>query len=157
MEDKISKAFLRIKQDLIQSQLEKNELKVSTLRLLLSEINNAKIAKGDRLTDEDVVKVVQKEVKRRIEAAAGFRQGGREDQAQKEEWEAKYLEYYLPAQMSDEELTKIVEESINIVGAKTLTDMGRVLGHILPKVGPLANPARVSIVVKDKLLALMGR
>lgn len=147
----------KIRQDLIQSQLEKNELKVSTLRLLLSEIHNAKIAKDDKLTEVDLVKVVQVEVKKRIEGAAGFRQGGREEQAQKEEEEAKYLECYLPVQMSDEELTKIVEESINVVGAKTLTDMGRVLSYILPKVGQSANPARVSTVVRDKLLALMGR
>lgn len=141
----------KIKNDLKNAQLNKDETAVSTLRLLLSEINNLRIQKGGELTDQDLISVVQKEVKKRKEAAAGFRQGSREDSALKEEAEAKVLEGYLPEQISDEELTKIIAESINNLGASSMQDMGRVIGQVLGKVGQSADGSRVSSLVKEKL------
>ncbi len=79
-----------IQNNLKQAQLARDENKVSTLRLLLSEIRNAEIAKGQALTESDMTGVIQKEVKKRTEAAAGFRQGNREEAAQKEEAETHY-------------------------------------------------------------------
>lgn len=110
----------RIKNDLKEAQLARNEIKVSTLRLLLSEIKNEEISKGGQLTNDDVVVIIQREVKKRKEAAAGFRIGGREEQAQKEEAELKILSRYAigTAQLSDEELTEIVSQTIKEVGAK---------------------------------------
>lgn len=108
----------KIQNDLKAAQLARDEVKVSTLRLLLSEINNARIAKGQELAEEEILAVIGREVKKRKEAAAGFRQGGREEQAQKEEAESKILEGYLPAQISDGELTEVVSQSITEVGAK---------------------------------------
>lgn len=93
----------KVQEDLKQAQLSRDEVKVSTLRLLLSEIRNAEIAKGGQLSDQEVISIIQKEVKKRQEAAAGFRSGAREDQAQKEEAEQKVL-------------TKIVEDTITEVG-----------------------------------------
>src|SRR3990167_7622967 len=106
-----------IQEDLKQAQIQRDEIKVSTLRLLLSEINNLRIARGTDLSDEDVLGVVRKEVKKRKEAAAGFRSGGREDSAQKEEAEEAFLQGYLPRSLSNEELTKLIDEAINEVGA----------------------------------------
>ncbi len=140
----------KFQQDLKQAQLDRNELKVSTLRMLLSEVNYAKIQKG-QLSDQDIVSVIQKEIKKRKEAADGFRKGEREEQAQKEEIEAKILEEYLPEQISDEELTKLVQEAINELGAKSVADMGRVIGLVMSKVGQGADGARVSILVKEEL------
>lgn len=113
----------QIQQDLKQAQLARDEVKVSTLRLLLSEINNARIALRQSsgqasITEDQIIAVIQREVKKRKEAAASFRQGGREDSAQKEEAELKVLEGYLPAQMSDGELTGVVSQAITEVGAK---------------------------------------
>lgn len=88
----------KIRIDLKRAQLLRDELTVSTLRLLLSEIHNAKIAKGSDLSDEDVIKVIQREVKRRKQAAEGFRSGERDDQAEKEDMEARLLRKYLPQQ-----------------------------------------------------------
>lgn len=141
----------KVSSDLKQAQLARNEVKVSTLRLLLSEIHNAEIAKGALLSDEDIVAVVSREVKKRKEAAAGFRAGNREEQAQKEEAEGKILEDYLPAQLSNEELTKIVEDSINELGAKSLADMGKVMGVVMGKVKGQADGGLVSALVKEKL------
>ena len=141
----------RIQQDLKQAQLTRDEVKVSTLRLLLSEIKNAEIAKGGGLSDEDIVGVIQREVKKRKEGALGFRQGGREEQAQREESEQKVLEGYLPKQLSNEELTKIVESSINELGAASIQDMGKVMGVIMGKVALRAEGGIVSVLVKERL------
>lgn len=141
----------QIQAELRQAQLDRDETKVSTLRLVLSEINNARIAKGADLLDEDVISVIQKESKKRKEAAAGFRSGGREEQAQKEEAELKVLEGYLPAQLSTSELTKIVEDSINEVGAESAADMGKVIGTVMSKVKGQADGSIVSSLVKERL------
>lgn len=141
----------KIQEDLKQAQLARDEIKVSTLRLLLSEIHNVEIQKGGKLLDQDVISVVQREVKKRKEAAAGFRQGGREEQAKKEETEGAVLESYLPAQISNEVLTKIVEDSINEVGAKSQADMGKVIGMVMNKVTGKADGGMVSALVKEKL------
>lgn len=141
----------KIHSDLQQAQLKKEEVKVSTLRLLLSEISYAQISKGEELSDAEVETVVARELKKRREAASGFRQGGREEQAQKEEVEADILSGYLPEQLSDEELGKIVEEVIQITGAKSFTDMGKVIGQVMGKVAGKAEGSRVSQLVKTKL------
>lgn len=140
-----------LQNDLKQAQLDRNEVKVSTLRLLLSEIKNAEIAKGSALSDEDIITIVQREVKKRKEAAIGFRNGGREESALKEESELKILETYLPAQMSIEELTKVVDETINELGASSITDMGKVIGSVMGKVKGKAEGSSVSALVKEKL------
>ena len=138
-------------EDLKNAQLARDGVKVSTLRLLISEVKNAEIAKGQPLTDADIVSVVQKEAKRRKEAAAGFRQGSREEQAKKEEAELAILETYLPSQLPNEVLTKLVEESINEVGAKSLADMGKVMGIVMGKVAGQADGGIISAIVKEKL------
>ncbi|MBI3485990.1 GatB/YqeY domain-containing protein [Candidatus Daviesbacteria bacterium] len=139
-------------QDLKNAQLEKQEIKVSTLRLLLSELKYAQIQKNADLTDQEIISVVQKELKKRKEAAVGFRSGNREDSALKEEEEAKVLENYLPAQISDEELTKLVIEAINEVGANSIADMGKVIARVREKASSSADGSRISQIVKDKLL-----
>lgn len=141
----------QIQNDLKEAQLARDEIKISTLRLLLSEIKNAEIAKGGPLTDEDVISVVQREVKKRKEAAAAFKVGGREEQAQKEEAESQVLTSYLPQQLSTEELTKIVQETITEVGATSVADMGRVMGVVMGKVKGQADGSTVSSLVKEKL------
>lgn len=148
-----------------QAQLARDEVKVSTLRLLLSEIKNAEIALRQSsgqatISDDQVITVIQKEVKKRKEAAVGFRSGAREESALKEEAEAKVLEAYLPAQMSVEELTKIVEETISeacqlalVTGSNkpSLQDMGKIIRLVLDKVKGKADGGTVSSIVKTKL------
>ncbi|MBI2011906.1 GatB/YqeY domain-containing protein [Candidatus Daviesbacteria bacterium] len=141
----------KIQEDLKQAQLDRNELKVSTLRLLLSEVNNAKIQKGQELSDEEITGVIQKEIKKRKESIESFRKGAREDLALKEEAEAKVLESYLPTQLSDEELTKIIDLAINEVGANSIADMGKVIGKVMSQVSGKADGGRVSNLVKQKL------
>lgn len=141
----------KIQADLKQAQLSRDEIKVSTLRLLLSEIKNSEIARGNPLSDEDIVTVVQKEIKKRKESSTAFRNGGREEQAQKEEAESQILEGYLPTQLSNEELTNVIETTINEVGASGMQDMGKVIGAVMDKVKGRSDGGAVSNMVKMKL------
>lgn len=141
----------QIQSDLKNAQLARDEIKVSALRLLLSEIHNGQIQKGADLAEEDIIAVVKREAKKRKEAALAFRSGSREEAAVKEEAELKILEGYLPAQMSQEELAKIVEESISEVGASSLADIGKVMGVVMGKVKGQADGGTVSTLVKTKL------
>lgn len=149
----------QIQADLKDAQLAKDEVKVSTLRMLLSEIHNSEILlrqssgqeKGGELSEQDIISVIQREVKKRKEAAEGFRSGGREEAAQKEEAELKVLEGYLPTQLSNEELTKIVAGAITELGATSVSDMGKVIGIVMGKVAGKADGGRVSQLVREKL------
>jgi hypothetical protein len=142
----------KIREDLKQAQLAKDELKVGTLRLLISELTYAKVAKSvDTLSDEDIISVIQKEAKKRKESIESFRKGDREELAKREEAELGVLETYLPEQISDEELTKVVAESINKLGASGMADMGKVIGMVMGQVGAKAEGARVSALVKERL------
>lgn len=141
----------KIQADLKNAQLNKEEIKISTLRLLLSEIHNAQIAKGESLAEQDLAGIIQKEVKKRKEAAAGFRQGGREESALKEEAEAEVLVAYLPKQLSDEELEKMIDEAISQTGATQISDMGKVIGAVMGQVAGQADGGRVGGLVKSKL------
>lgn len=142
----------QIQTNLKQAQLARDEIKVSTLRLLLSEIKNKEIEEGELLSDEDIISVVQKEAKKRKEATVAFRSGGREDAALKEEAELKILEEYLPAQMTNEELTKIIEDTITELGASGMSDMGKVIGAVMGKVKGQTDGSTVSAIVKEKLV-----
>jgi uncharacterized protein YqeY len=118
--------------------------------MLLSEIKYAEVAKGE-IQDQDIIAVVQKELKKRKEAAEGFRKGGREESAQKEEAEAKVLEKYLPEQLSDDQLQSLVNEVINELGASSMADMGKVITVVMAKAGQGAEGSRVSALVRQKL------
>ncbi|SRR5258708_2036133 len=147
----------QIKSDLKQAQLNRDEIKLQALRMLLSEAKYSKISSRDEgesaddISDDQVMVVAQKEVKKRNEAAVSFRQGGRDDLAQKEEAEAQILKQYLPVQMSTLELTTIIEEVVKELGASTQSDMGKVIGAVRAKVGAKADGATISGIVKEKL------
>jgi len=140
----------KIQSDLKEAQLKRDEVKVSTLRLLLSEIHNVQIQKGV-ISDQDIISVIQREAKKRKEAVSAFRLGGREEAAVKEEAELKILESYLPSKLNNEELTKLVEEAITEVGATSMADMGKVMSAAMGKVAGQADGTTVSSLVKERL------
>jgi uncharacterized protein len=142
----------QLQADLKQAMINKDVVRVSTLRILMAEIKNLEISKGQDLAEGDFVSLLQKEAKKRREAAAGFRSGGREESALIEEKELAVIEGYLPKQMSDEELTAIVENSINELGATSIKDMGKVIGLVMGKVAGQADGQRVSGLIKEKLV-----
>jgi uncharacterized protein YqeY len=122
-----------------------------TLRMVLTAIKNKSIEKMGKLTDEDVVAALQKEVKSREEAAVTYDKGNRPELAEKERKEKAIIEKYLPAQMSDEELTGIIKAAITETGASGVADMGKVMAAVMPKVSGKADGNRVSSKVREAL------
>ncbi len=143
----------KLKSDLKEAQLARDELKTSVLRLLLSEIKNLEIQKGVDyiLSEDEVIWVIQKELKKRQEAALGFRSGAREDSAIKEETEADILSKYLPAQLSDAELSQIIDTVMTETNASSISDMGKVIGGVVSKVKGQASGDRISKMARLRL------
>lgn len=149
----------KLQEELRQSMLAKDTLKTSVLRLLLSAINYYEIQKGlgYEATDEDVITVIQKEEKQRRDSIEQFTLGGRQELADKETKELGILQTYLPAQMSEEEIKSLVKEVITQTGAKTMTDMGKVMGALMPKVKGKADGGLVSRIVKEFFLSIHAK
>ena len=125
--------------------------RVSALRLISNELQKAhKEATGDQA---DEVAVLQRERKRRLEAADAYRDAGRDDLASSEAREAELIEAYLPAQLSDDELHAIVGDVVAETGASSPKEMGRVMSMVMPRVQGRADGKRVSALVKEKLTA----
>jgi uncharacterized protein YqeY len=127
------------------------KLRLSTIRMLLSEIRNAEIAKRGELTDEELLAVAAREARRRKEAIEEFTKGGRQDLVDKETYELSVLEAYLPEQMSDEEVRRVVSETIAEVGATSPGDLGKVMGKLMPKVKGKADGKKVNQFVREML------
>ena len=120
--------------------------RASSLRLVLDALQqDAKLGKGDD------VAVLQRERKKRLEAAEAFREGGRADQAEAEAREAEMIEAYLPAQLSDEELADLVGAAVEEAGATEQREMGQVMSILMPRVGGRADGKRVSAAVRERL------
>lgn len=143
----------KIKEDLKNAQRAREEMKVSTIRMLLSELTYARVKKGPdaQLDDTEIVAVVQMEIKKRQESIDAFNKGGRPELSEKEQAEMDILKAYLPPQMSEEDLSKLVDEAIATTGAIGMSDMGKVIGIVMGKVGQAATSSQVSALVKQKL------
>lgn len=144
----------QLQNELKESMLAKNTLKTSTLRMLLSAINYTEIQKGGagyEATDEDVLAVIQKEAKQRRDSIEAFESGGRQEMADKEKQELDILQSYLPEQMSEEEIKKLVDEAITQTGASDLQDLGKVMGALMPKVKGKGDGNLVNKIVREKL------
>ena len=121
------------------------------LRLILNALRSAEKELQRPLKEDEELQVLQRERKRRVEAAEAFRSGGREEQAQQEEQELEILEEFMPEQLSDDELEEIVDDVIAEVGATGVRDFGRVMADVMPQVAGRADGAVVSQLVREKL------
>jgi uncharacterized protein len=121
------------------------------LRLILNALRAAEKELQRPLKDDEELQVLQRERKRRLEAAEAFRSGGREEQAQKEERELEILEEFMPEPLADEELEEIVDDVIAEVGATSMGDFGRVMADVMPQVAGRADGSAVSQLVREKL------
>ena len=145
------KLFEQISAEINEALKAKDDVKVSTLRFLISGLNNAKIAKGGELTDEEVVREIGKEAKRHKESISAFEAGGRSELVDKEKAELLILEKYLPAQLSEADLEKMVDEAITASGASGIGDMGKVIGQVMGRAGASADGTVVAQIAKQKL------
>jgi len=145
----------RIRTDLTAAMKARDEVRSSTLRMVLAAITNAEVAGkvAKTLTDDEVVGVLSSEAKKRREAATAFEDGGRAEMAAKEAAEAAVITEYLPAQLSDGEVADIVSAAIEQTGAagEGMKAMGRVMGVVQPQVKGRADGAAVAAEVRRQL------
>lgn len=145
--------------DKIQDQLKaamiaKDEERLSTIRMLKSAIQYYEIQKGGagyEATDEDIIDVIGKEIKKRRESIELYVKGGRQELADKEQRELATLQEYLPDQLSEDEIRSLIDEAISVSGASTIADMGKVMGALSSKTKGRADGSLVSSIVREKL------
>ena len=141
----------KLNTDLKAAMRARDELRMLVLRTLLSSMNYAEIAKQKKLDDGGVIEVIGKEIKQRRESIEAYEKGNRKDLADKEKAEMAVLQEYMPAQMSGEEITAIVEKVIAEVGAKGPGDKGKVMQKLMPQVKGKADGNEVNNIVTDLL------
>lgn len=142
----------QIQNDLKEAMKAKDELKLSTLRMMKAEIMKHEVSGANMVADDEVVMAILKRgIKQRKESAEGFEKGGNQVAAQKELAEIKILETYLPEQMSEDEVRKIAEETISQMGTIGPGDFGKVMGAVMGKAKGQADGNVVSKVVKELL------
>lgn len=141
----------RLEDELKQAMLARENERRDALRLILSSLRSAEKDLQRELSDDEELQVLQRERKRRHEAAEAFRDGGREAQAQKEEAELAVLEEFMPAPLSEDELERIVDDAIAENGATNMRDMGRVMADVMPQIAGRADGSAVSQLVREKL------
>lgn len=143
----------KLETDLSAAMKARDEVRTRTLRMALTAVKNEEVAgkRSRELSDDDVVRVLTREAKKRREAATAFGDAGREEQAQAERDEGTVLEEYLPAQLADEELTALVADAIAATGAAGPRAMGQVMKVVNPKVAGRAEGGRVAAEVKRQL------
>ena len=141
----------RIEAELKTAMLEHDSERRDTLRLILASLRSAEKELQRPLAEDEELQVLQRERKRRVEAAAAFREGEREERAAKEEAELAVLEEFMPEQLSEEELEEIVDDVIAEVGATSLRELGRVMADVMPQVSGRADGSTVSQLVREKL------
>lgn len=146
----------KIQNNLKQAMLAKEEIRLSTLRLLTSAIHNKEIEKRTKtgeseLSEEEILAAIRSEAKKRKDSIAEFAKGGREDLVQKETSELKILEEYLPQEIADEEIEKIVKEVAEGFENLSPKEFGKIMGEVMKKVKGEASGERVSAAVKKIL------
>jgi uncharacterized protein YqeY len=141
----------RIEAELKEAMAARDADRRDTLRLILASLRSAEKELQRPLHDDEELQVLQRERKRRTEAAEAFRTGGREEKAQAEERELSVLEEFMPEPLSEEELEEIVDDAIAEVGATSMRDIGRVMADVMPQVAGRADGSAVSQLVREKL------
>jgi uncharacterized protein YqeY len=125
--------------------------RTDALRLTLASLRSAEKELARPLKEDEELQVLQRERKRRTEAAEAFREGGRAEQADKEERELEVIQEFMPEPISDEELERIIDDAIAETGATSLRDLGRVMADVMPQVAGRADGSTVSQLVREKL------
>ena len=141
----------RIEEELAAARRDRDAERRDALSLILSQLRSAEKELQRPLHDEEELQVLQRERKKRIEAAEAFRAGGREAQAESEEHELEVLEEFMPEPLSEEDIETIIDDAIAECGATSLRDLGRVMADVMPQVAGRADGSAVSQLVREKL------
>ena len=131
--------------------LDKNDLVRDTIRMFLSEVQRFEIDNKEEVDDAKALQIINKMIKQRNDSISQFREGGRDDLAEKEEKEVEILSKYKPQQLSEEEVTSKVQEAIQETGASSMQDIGKVMGLLKSSLAGSADMGMVSKIVKEEL------
>jgi len=141
----------RIETEVKEAMLAREDVRRDALRLILNSLRNAEKELQRPLSEDEELQVLQRERKRRTEAAEAFRDGDRPEQAAQEEAELAILEEFMPEPLSEEELERIVDDAIAETGATSIRDMGRVMADVMPQIAGRADGSAVGQLVREKL------
>jgi uncharacterized protein YqeY len=141
----------RLEEEVKEAMRARDAERRDALRLILSSLKSAEKELQRPLAEAEELQVLQRERKKRVEAAEAFRAGGREEQADAEEFELDVLEEFMPEQLSEDELEQIVDDAIAECGATSLGDLGRVMADVMPQIAGRADGSAVSQIVREKL------
>jgi uncharacterized protein len=141
----------RIEEELKAAMRARDQDRTGVLRLTLASLRAAEKEVQRPLKEDEELHVLQRERKRRLEAAEAFRGGGREEQAAKEERELGVIQEFMPEPVDEVELERIIDDAIAETGATSLRDLGRVMADVMPQVAGRADGSVVSQLVREKL------
>jgi uncharacterized protein YqeY len=141
----------RIEDELTEAMRARDQERTGTLRMTLASLRSAEKELQRPLKEDEELQVLQRERKRRSEAAEAFRAGDRPEQAEKEERELAVIEEFMPEPLSEEDIERIIDDAIAETGATSLGDLGRVMADVMPQVAGRADGSTVSQLVREKL------
>ena len=142
----------RINEDLKAYMKSKDTFKLGVVRMVKGAVQLEKInLKKEELSDEEIIKLISKQIKMRKDSIAEFTKAGRDDLVQQNEKEIEVLKEYMPEEMSEEEVINIINEAISATGASNIKEMGKIMREVTPKVSGRFDMSRVSSIIKDKL------
>jgi len=141
----------RINEEMKTALRAKDALRLSAIRLLLAALKQKEVDERVELTDADIVAIIEKMIKQRRDSIAQYEKGGRQDLADAEKFEIGVLQAYMPQALSDAEVAAEVAAAVQSTGAKAMSDMGKVMAALKPKLAGRADMAKVSALVKARL------
>ena len=141
----------RLAEEMKQAMKSSDKLRLSTIRMVRSALKNKEIELRKKLEDEEVVKVIQVMVRKGEESVEQFQAGGRVDLVEKERSEIEILKSFLPQPLSQEEILKIIDQSIQETQASSPKDIGKVMKSVIPKIGGKADGKLINQLVKERL------
>ncbi len=147
----MSQLKVQLQADLKDAMLKKDNFKRDVIRFLMSALKQIEVDERKELSDEDITKIIQKSLKQREDSMMAFKEAGRDDLYQKEYAESVILKAYLPEQLSDEALKKIIEKHIKAVGASSLKELGKVMPLVLAECSGVADGKRINLIAKELL------
>jgi uncharacterized protein YqeY len=141
----------RLTEDMKQAMKAQDKLRLSTIRMLIAQLKNTRIDSGKDLMPDEEIQVLMNATKKRKESIEAYQAGNRQDLLEKEQQELEIIQQYLPAQMSDEEIDKKIDEIIESTGASSLKDLGKVMSEAMKVLKGRADGKKVQQLVKAKL------
>ena len=147
----MSQLKIKLQDDLKEAMKTKDNFKRDTIRFLMSALKQIEVDERKELSDEDIIKIIQKSLKQREDSATAFKEASREDLYEKEVHESNILKAYLPKQLDDSELKVIIAKHIQATGATSLKEIGKIMPLVLAECAGVADGKRINLIIKELL------